>query len=162
MKLSKTIMILCAVAVTAAVVTACGKENKPAADSSKPAVTPPASSASEAEKPTDEQTITGVVEDAAMHSLLLKLPDGTLLDFSIPDEADRSKVDSLTIGDTILVTYTGSITGVDTSEAVVTALETLQRGEPVESESSVEPPVSSETTQEPSSDVTIPDSGAVL
>lgn len=57
-----------------------------------------------------------------MNTVTIETEDGTLLSFSIPEEADQTQVDGMTIGDTLEVTYTGSIDGEDTSNAVVLRL----------------------------------------
>lgn len=68
------------------------------------------------------RTVTGVMEDGAMMSILLKLPDGnkiTVRRLGI----DTSKLKSMNIGDKIKVTYTGVLNGTDTSRMFVKKLE---------------------------------------
>ena len=48
--------------------------------------------------------------------------DGEELSFSIPDDADETEVDGMTVGDTLEITYTGTIDGTDTSGATVVKL----------------------------------------
>ena len=101
-------------------------ESSSQSESSEPA----SGSASEAPEG-EEQTVTGVVEDAAMHSLVLKLEDGTQLSFGWGDdsEPDKSALTDLTVGDTVKVTYTGEIADGDASGVTVTKLETVAQGE---------------------------------
>ncbi len=75
------------------------------------------------EQPTEEeQVISGTITDAAMHTVTIETEDGATLTFSIPDEADRTQVDGMLIGDTLEITYTGTIDGEDTSNATVLKL----------------------------------------
>ena len=67
----------------------------------------------------EEQVISGTITDAAMHTVTIETEDGATLTFSIPDEADRTQVDGMLIGDTLEITYTGTIDGEDTSNATV-------------------------------------------
>ena len=57
-----------------------------------------------------------------MHTVTIETEDGATLTFSIPDEADRIQVDGMLIGDTLEITYTGTIDGEDTSNATVLKL----------------------------------------
>ena len=79
----------------------------------------------------EEQVISGTITDAAMHTVTIETEDGATLTmadenpnlaFSIPDEADRTQVDGMLIGDTLEITYTGTIDGEDTSNATVLKL----------------------------------------
>ena len=75
------------------------------------------------EQPTEEeQVISGTITDAAMHTVTIETEDGATLTFSIPDEADRTQVNGMLIGDTLEITYTGTIDGEDTSNATVLKL----------------------------------------
>ena len=75
------------------------------------------------EQPTEEeQVISGPITDAAMHTVTIETEDGATLTFSIPDEADRTQVDGMLIGDTLEITYTGTIDGEDTSNVTVLKL----------------------------------------
>ncbi len=75
------------------------------------------------EQPTEEeQVISGTITDAAMHTVTIETEDGATLTFSIPDEADRTQVDGMLIGDTLEITYTGTIDGEDTSNVTVVKL----------------------------------------
>lgn len=75
------------------------------------------------EQPTEEeQVISGTITDAAMHTVTIETEDGATLTFSIPDEADRTQVDGMLIGDTLEITYTGTIDGENTSNATVVKL----------------------------------------
>ena len=75
------------------------------------------------EQPTEEeQVISGTITDAAMHTVTIETENGATLTFSIPDEADRTQVDGMLIGDTLEITYTGTIDGEDTSNATVLKL----------------------------------------
>lgn len=70
----------------------------------------------------EEQVISGTITDAAMHTVTIETEDGATLTFSIPDEADRTQVDGMLIGNTLEITYTGTIDGEDTSNATVLKL----------------------------------------
>ena len=48
--------------------------------------------------------------------------DGEELSFSIPDDADKTEVNGMTIGDTLEVTYIGTVDGADTAGATVVKL----------------------------------------
>lgn len=72
--------------------------------------------------PAEEQTITGTIVDATMSTVTIQTEDGEELSFSIPDDADESEVDGMTIGDQLQITYTGTIDGTDTSGATVVKL----------------------------------------
>ena len=105
-----------------------GKDKDNSAEQTEPAtkneateeVTPDKGST---EQPTEEeQVISGTITDAAMHTVTIETEDGTTLTFSIPDEADRTQVDGMLIGDTLEITYTGTIDGEDTSNATVLKL----------------------------------------
>ena len=69
--------------------------------------------------PAEEQTITGTILDATMSTVTIQTEDGEELSFSIPDDADETEVDGMTVGDTLEITYTGTIDGTDTSGATV-------------------------------------------
>ena len=62
--------------------------------------------------PAEEQTIT----------VTIQTEDGEELSFSIPDDADETEVDGMTVGNTLEITYTGTIDGTDTSGATVVKL----------------------------------------
>ena len=72
--------------------------------------------------PAEEQTITGTIVDATMSTVTIQTEDGEELSFSIPDDADETEVDGMTVGDTLEITYTGAIDGTDTSGATVVKL----------------------------------------
>ncbi len=72
--------------------------------------------------PAEEQTITGTILDATMSTVTIQTEDGEELSFSIPDDADETEVDGMTVGDTLEVTYTGTIDGTDTAGATVVKL----------------------------------------
>ena len=72
--------------------------------------------------PAEEQTITGTIVDATMNTVTIQTEDGEELSFSIPDDADETEVDGMTVGDTLEITYTGTIAGTDTSGATVVKL----------------------------------------
>ena len=70
----------------------------------------------------EQQTITGTILDATMSTVIIQTEDGEELSFSIPDDADETEVDGMTVGDTLEITYTGTIDGTDTSGATVVKL----------------------------------------
>ena len=72
--------------------------------------------------PAEQQTITGTILDATMSTVTIQTEDGEELSFSIPDDADETEVDGMTVGDTLEITYTGTIDGTDTSGATVVKL----------------------------------------
>lgn len=72
--------------------------------------------------PAEEQTITGTILDATMSTVTIQTEDGEELSFSIPDDADKTEVNGMTIGDTLEVTYIGTVDGTDTSGATVVKL----------------------------------------
>lgn len=72
--------------------------------------------------PAEEQTITGTILDATMSTVTIQTEDGEELSFSIPDDADETEVDGMTVGDTLEITYTGTIDGTDTSGTTVVKL----------------------------------------
>ena len=72
--------------------------------------------------PAEEQTITGTILDATMSTVTIQTEDGEELSFSIPDDEDETEVDGMTVGDTLEITYTGTIDGTDTSGATVVKL----------------------------------------
>ncbi len=79
-------------------------------------------STEEAAGTAEEQTITGTILDATMSTVTIQTEDGEELSFSIPDDADETEVDGMTVGDTLKITYTGTIDGTDTSGATVVKL----------------------------------------
>lgn len=109
-----------------------GKDKDNSAEQTEPAtkneateeVTPDKGSTEQpTEQPTEEeQVISGTITDAAMHTVTIETEDGATLTFSIPDEADRTQVNGMLIGDTLEITYTGTIDGEDTSNATVLKL----------------------------------------
>ncbi len=109
-----------------------GKDKDNSAEQTEPAtkneateeVTPDKGSTEQpTEQPTEEeQVISGTITDAAMHTVTIETEDGATLTFSIPDEADRTQADGMLIGDTLEITYTGTIDGEDTSNATVLKL----------------------------------------
>ena len=72
--------------------------------------------------PAEEQTITGTIVDATMNTVTIQTEDGEELSFSIPDDADKTEVNGMTIGDTLEVTYIGTVDGADTAGATVVKL----------------------------------------
>ena len=62
----------------------------------------------------EEQVITGTITESAEGTVTIETEDGTALTFSIPDDADQTEVNGMTVGDTLEITYTGSIEGEDT------------------------------------------------
>lgn len=79
-------------------------------------------SAEETAGTAEQQTITGTILDATMSTVTIQTEDGEDLSFSIPDDADETEVDGMTVGDTLEITYTGTIDGTDTSGATVVKL----------------------------------------
>ena len=120
--------LMAALLVTA---TACGSTSSSSSSSSSSESSTSSQSSSVESEPAEEasnadggevSTVTGVIEDAAMNSVVIKTEDGLTLNFTIPDDADKTEVDGMTIGDTLEITYTGTIDGEDSSGAVVTKL----------------------------------------
>ena len=79
-------------------------------------------SAEETAGTAEQQTISGTILDATMSTVTIQTEDGEELSFSIPDDADETEVDDMTVGDTLEITYTGTIDGTDTSGATVVKL----------------------------------------
>ena len=79
-------------------------------------------SAEETAGTAEQQAITGTILDATMSTVTIQTEDGEELSFSIPDDADETEVDGMTVGDTLEITYTGTIDGTDTSGATVVKL----------------------------------------
>lgn len=79
-------------------------------------------SAEETAGTAEQQTITGTILDATMSTVTIQTEDGEELSFSIPDDADETEVDGMTVGDTLEITYTGTIDGTDTSGATIVKL----------------------------------------
>lgn len=79
-------------------------------------------SAEETAGTAEQQTITGTILDATMSTVTIQTEDGEELSFYIPDDADETEVDGMTVGDTLEITYTGTIDGTDTSGATVVKL----------------------------------------
>ena len=79
-------------------------------------------SAEETAGTAEQQTITGTILDATMSTVTIQTEDGEELSFSLPDDADETEVDGMTVGDTLEITYTGTIDGTDTSGATVVKL----------------------------------------
>ena len=79
-------------------------------------------SAEETAGTAEQQTISGTILDATMSTVTIQTEDGEELSFSIPDDADEAEVDGMTVGDTLEITYTGTIDGTDTSGATVVKL----------------------------------------
>ena len=57
-----------------------------------------------------------------MNTVTIQTADGEELSFSIPDDADKTEVNGMTIGDTLEVTYIGTVDGADTAGATVVKL----------------------------------------
>lgn len=70
---------------------------------------------------TVEQMVTGTITDAAMNTIVIKTADGVALTFST-ESADKTEASGLLIDSTVIIYYTGTITGEDTTKAVVTRL----------------------------------------
>lgn len=68
-----------------------------------------------------EKSIIGTVTDATMNTLILQLDNGELIQFSTED-ADKSGLHKLLIGDRITVVYTGFIYGTSTENVMVVRL----------------------------------------
>ena len=138
--MKKLLVILLSAALLATAV-ACGGTEEPAespASESSPASeaeSEPAESESEAEGEAEAQTVTGTIVDATMNTVTISTEEGTELSFALTDETDTSKAEGMQVGSTLVVTYTGSIDGTDTSAAVVTALEITAAPEAASSES---------------------------
>ena len=85
-----------------------------------------------------------------MNTVTISTEDGTELSFALTDETDTSKAEGMLVGSTLVVTYTGTIDGTDTSAAVVTALEITAApeaaGEPVEASSETASEAAGETS----------------
>lgn len=79
-------------------------------------------SAEETAGTAEQQTISGTILDATMSTVTIQTEDGEELSFSIPDDADETEVDGMTVGNTLEITYTGTIDGTDTSGATVVKL----------------------------------------
>lgn len=62
----------------------------------------PATQTTDQTAPADTVAYTGVVIDAAMNSLFLKVPSGDTLSFGYP-ELDRAKIQSFQLNDTLTV-----------------------------------------------------------
>lgn len=69
-------------------------------------------------------TVTGVIQDATMNTVIIQTEDGRTLSFSTMD-ADKTNADGLLIGDTVVISYTGEIDGEDTSGVTVTAIDNI-------------------------------------
>lgn len=70
-----------------------------------------------------EQSLTGVVLDAAMHSMVIQTKDGQTLELKMAEDginSDKLK-DGILLGNGVTISYTGTIDGTDTSNATVTA-----------------------------------------
>lgn len=77
----------------------------------------------QASQTTGDQTLTGVVIDAAMHSMTLQTADGNTLNLSMAEDGiDNSGLkDGILLGQGVTLTYTGTLNGTDTSDVTVTA-----------------------------------------
>lgn len=92
-----------------------------AACGTKPASSAPSLPASTAPTVIVEQegtTVAGVVEAASMNTIVIRTNDGDSLAFSTMD-AELEVADSLLEGDWVVLTYTGTINGTDTTGAEV-------------------------------------------
>lgn len=72
----------------------------------------------------DETTtcITGIIQDAAMNTIVIKTDDGRELNF-FTEDADKTKCQGLLIDSSVDIYYTGEIDGTDTSNVVVVSME---------------------------------------
>ena len=136
--MKKLLVILLSAALLATAV-ACGGTEEPAespASESTPASEAESEPAeSEAEGEAEAQTVTGTIVDATMNTVTISTEEGAELSFALTDETDTSKAEGMQVGSTLVVTYTGSIDGTDTSAAVVTALEITEAAGEASSES---------------------------
>lgn len=82
----------------------------------------PDEDSSEQEQSSEQKTVSGTITDATMNTVTIETEDGVTLSFSIPEEANQTQTDGMTLGDTLEITYTGTIDGEDTSNAVVLKL----------------------------------------
>ena len=87
-------------------------------------------SAEETAGTAEQQTISGTILDATMSTVTIQTEDGEELSFSIPDDADETEVDGMTVGDTLEITYTGTIDGTDTSGATVSPMQGMPVSSP--------------------------------
>ena len=109
-----------------ALLAACGAEDDASSQQAASSQAESASSQSAEEK----QTVTGTIVDGTMHTIAIETAGGERLEFAIPDDADLTGAQGRIIGNTVEITYTGSIDGTDTSGATVTRLvETPASGE---------------------------------
>lgn len=89
-----------------------------ASGESIPATTAPA----EATEDMEYKTINGSVIDATMHGVTIRTADGTEMHFGYP-EADPNTINDIMLDGTIMVTYTGEITGTDTTGVEIVSIE---------------------------------------
>ncbi len=92
------------------------------ASSSETQTAPESETSTESSLYAEEHTLTGTIVDAAMSTVTIKTDDEEELTFSIPDDADETQVDGMKVGDTLAITYTGTIQGTDTSGVTVVSL----------------------------------------
>lgn len=69
----------------------------------------------------EQSSVSGVIQDAAMHSIVIKTDDGRKLMFGTKG-ADKSQCDSLLIGENITIYYAGTINNEDTGNTTVIRL----------------------------------------
>lgn len=69
-----------------------------------------------------EEKLQGTVVDATMNTLTIQTDDGQEYTFATEDADTSGLADGLTIGNKVLVTYTGEIKGTDASGAAVTSI----------------------------------------
>lgn len=92
-------------------------EETPAEDSEQPKDT----SAEDSEQ-TEEQTVSGKVTEISDDSVTVEIEDGTALTFPLTEDVDKTQAENIASGDTLEITYTGSVEDSDTSNAVVVKL----------------------------------------
>ena len=92
-------------------------EETPAEDSEQPKDT----SATDSEQ-TEEQTVSGKVTEISDDGVTVEIEDGTALTFPLTEDVDKTQAENIASGDTLEITYTGSVEDTDTSNAVVIKL----------------------------------------
>ncbi|PWM25854.1 MAG: hypothetical protein DBX44_01395 [Oscillospiraceae bacterium] len=88
----------------ALLLTSCEAASVPSSPASSAALDTDSGSASSNEAdPSEETSFTGVLVEAAMHTIIIRTDDGALHEFSLSDQTDRSGVDGMLLGDRLKV-----------------------------------------------------------
>lgn len=112
--MKKTLMLLACTALLAASLTACG---------SKPAENTDTGSASSSDSATAESTLSGTLDEKKDFMFVVTDEKGAAYEFTFDASAKPEGLDDVSEGDSVTVTYTGTISEADPFDGTVISVE---------------------------------------